>query len=301
MMPTRRVFVSASSNRNLDPRRAALKAAILQKVSAAGFEPQEFWESGMAENMAWSFENVNVVMKKCVGAIVIGFPRWQVSGAMPGAMPSSGLVGEYNHYEGAVAMSRNLPTFLLAENGVENRGIVWTGGGKPITFIPEIADASWVETNDFQKAFKAWVRDVNARKDIFLGYCSQNIGTAALIENRLTREGATVHNYMMDFRSGTSILNEIESAASCCSAGIFLFAENDPLEGMPGEAAPRDNVVFEAGYFMNSKGPERCLIIREGKAKMPADLGGAIYLHLNGPGDIASIESRLTRFLKENL
>src|SRR6185503_14880113 len=295
-MPTRRVFVSASSNRNLDARRAALKAAILQKVSGAGFEPQEFWESGMAENLAWSFENVNGVMKKCVGAIVIGFPRWQIS-----AQSSGGLVGEYNHYEGAVALSHNLPTFLLAENGVENRGVVWTGGGKPITFIPEDAQPSWLEDNDFQKGFKAWLRDVRARKDIFLGYCSQNIGTAALIENRLTGEGATVHNYMMDFRAGTSILYEIASAASCCSAGIFLFAENDPLEGVDGGAAPRDNVVFEAGYFMNSKGPERCLIIREGKAKMPADLGGAIYLHLNGPGDIASIESRLTGFLNNNL
>jgi predicted nucleotide-binding protein with TIR-like domain len=296
-MPTRRVFVSASSNRNLDARRAALKAAILQKVSGAGFEPQEFWESGIAENLAWSFENVNDVMKRCVGAIVIGFPRWQISGPMS----SGGLVGEYNHYEGAVAMSHNLPTFLLAEIGVENRGVVWTGGGKPITFIPEDAQPTWVEENDFQKGFKAWVREVSARKDIFLGYCSQNIGTAALIENRLTRQGATVHNYMMDFRSGTSILNEIASAASFCSAGIFLFAENDPLDGVDGGAAPRDNVVFEAGYFMNSKGPERCLIIREGKAKMPADLGGAIYLHLSGPGDIASIETRLTRFLNENL
>lgn len=296
-MPTRRVFVSASSNQNLDDRRKALKAAIVEKIRGAGFEPQEFWESGIAENLAWSFENVDSVMKKCNGAIVIGFPRWKISGpTSPG-----GLVGEYNHYEGAVALSHNLPIFLLAENGVENRGVVWTGAGKTITFIPDDAQPSWVDEAYFQKAFKAWMRDLSARKDIFLGYCSQNAGTAALIENRLTRAGATVVNYMMDFRSGTSILNEIASAAACCSAGIFLFAENDPLEGAAGEAAPRDNVVFEAGYFMNAKGPERCLIIREGNAKMPADLGGAIYLHLKGPGDIASIESRLTKFLNDNL
>ena len=296
-MPTRRVFVSASSNRNLDDRRKALKAAILEKIVGAGFEPQEFWESGMAESLAWSFENVDCVMKKCNGALVIGFPRWMISGPAS----SGGLVGEYNHYEGAVALSHNLPIFLLAESGVENRGVIWTGGGKPITFIPEDAQPSWVDEVGFQKGFKAWVRELSARKDIFLGYCSQNAGTAALIENRLTREGATVLNYMMDFRSGTSILNEIEAASSSCASGIFLFSENDPLEGVDGGAAPRDNVVFEAGYFMNSKGPERCLIIREGNAKMPADLGGAIYLHLKGPGDIASIESRLTRFLKENL
>lgn len=296
-MPTRRVFVSASSDRNLDDRRKALKAAILEKVRGAGFEPQEFWESGMAENLAWSFDNVDVVMKKCSGAIVIGFPRWNISGPAS----SGGLVGEYNHYEGAVALSHGLPIFLLAENGVENRGVVWTGGGRPITFMPDDADANWVDQPDFQKGFKAWLRNLSARKDIFLGYCSQNAGTAALIENRLTREGATVLNYAMDFRLGTSILNEIAAASAGCSSGIFLFAENDPLEGVDGGAAPRDNVVFEAGYFMNSKGPERCLIIREGNAKMPADLGGAIYLHLKGPGDIASIESRLKRFLEDNL
>jgi hypothetical protein len=53
----------------------------------------------------------------------------------------------------------------------------------------------------------------------------------------------------MDFRAGRSILGEIENARAACSSGIFLFSEDDPLEGAPGGAAPRDNVVFEAGYF----------------------------------------------------
>jgi predicted nucleotide-binding protein len=105
----------------------------------------------------------------------------------------------------------------------------------------------------------------------------------------------------MDFRAGVSILNEISEASARCSAGIFLFSENDPVEGKDAGAAPRDNVVFEAGYFMSSKGPDRCLIIRQGSAKMPADLGGSIYLHLKDAGDIASIEGRLARFLDENL
>ena len=73
-----------------------------------------------------------------------------------------------------------------------------------------------------------------------------------------------------------------------------------PLEGSDAGAAPRDN-VFEAGYFMSSKGAERCLIVREGQAKMPADVGGAIYVHLNKGSDVATIEGRLTSFLKENL
>ena len=34
---------------------------------------------------------------------------------------------------------------------------------------------------------------------------------------------------------------------------------------------------------------------------MPADVGGAIYLHLNKGGDVAAIEGRLISFLEKNL
>jgi hypothetical protein len=210
------------------------------------------------------------------------------------------LVGEYNHYEGAVALTHGLPVFLLAERGVEDRGVVWTGGGKTITYVPDDADASWVESAEFGRRFVAWRREVEARKDVFLGYCSRSAGTAAQIQLRLERLGATVLNYAMDFRAGTSILSEIESARASCSCGVFLFSEDDPLDGNGG-AAPRDNVVFEAGYFMSSKGADRCLIIRVGQAKMPADVGGTIYVHLATGGDVAAIEGRLRSFLEHNL
>ena len=80
----------------------------------------------------------------------------------------------------------------------------------------------------------------------------------------------------------------------------FCFSEDDPLEGTQGLAAPRDNVVFEAGYFMSSKGPES-LIIRHGEAKMPADVGGGIYVQLNKTADVSSIEGRLSSFIANNL
>ena len=291
----RRVFVSVTNDRSLDDRRRALKTAIVARLQRHDLMPQLFFEAGLAENMAWNFENVDRVMRKCVGAIVIGFPRWAAS---PPATQQ--WIGEYNHYEGAVALSCRLPVMLLAERGVENRGIVWSGAGRPITYIPEDATPDWLESQDFLRRFDGWVRDVEYRRDVFLGYCSQNQGTAAIIENRLMRSGATVLNYQMDFRAGVSILDEIEAAAARCSCGIFLFGNNDPLQGMDGGAAPRDNVVFEAGYFMNAKGPDRCLIIREDNAKMPADLGGAIYLSIKN-SEVAAIEGRLARFLAENL
>jgi len=299
-MQKKRVFVSVTSNKALDDRRKAVKAAILEKLLKEGYEPQEFWASGLPKTsgLSWSFENVDRVMRKCVGALVIGFPRWTFSDPEQEIR----LVGEYNNYEGAAALSHGLSVFILAEEGVVDRGIVWTGGGRSITYIPADAQADWTESAEFQSGFGAWMGELNARKDIFLGYCGQNVGMAAQIETFLMREGATVLNYQMDFRAGgATILDEIARASARCSAGIFLFAENDPLEGVSGGAAPRDNVVFEAGYFMSTKGHDRCLIVRQGDAKMPADLGGAIYLHLRSSDPFSSIETRLRNFLNENL
>src|SRR5262249_19398090 len=102
-------------------------------------------------------------------------------------------------------------------------------------------------------------------------------------------------------RAGGSILSEIENARAACSCGVFLFSEDDPLEGTPGVAAPRDNVVFEAGYFMSSKGPEKCLIIRPGGAKRPAGGRGGLYVYLSKGADVSSIEGRLSSFVAQNL
>jgi hypothetical protein len=293
----RRVFVSATSDRVLDERRRQLKAAIIQKVREAGYAPQEFWEMGIAEDLPWTFDNVDYVMRQCVGAIVIGFPRWIMSGEEYAIR----MVGEYNHHDGAVAITLGLPLFIIAEEGVEGRGIVWPGGGKAIARLPDDAMPDWVDSQEFTKRFTAWRNALAARNDVFLGYCSKSVGTAAQIQLLLERHGATVRNWAMDFRSGVSILDELENARRTCSCGIFVFSEDDPLEGVPGGAAPRDNVVFEAGHFVSSKGASRCLIIREGDAKMPADLGGSIYVQLNKTVGVAAIEGRLVQFLETNL
>jgi predicted nucleotide-binding protein len=104
----------------------------------------------------------------------------------------------------------------------------------------------------------------------------------------------------MDFRAGRSILAEVEAARDSCSAGVFLFSEDDAYDA-EGGAAPRDNVVFELGYFMSAKGPDRCLIVRVGEPRIPADLGGTIYVPLAKGQDVASIEGGLAAFVARAL
>jgi predicted nucleotide-binding protein len=41
----------------------------------------------------------------------------------------------------------------------------------------------------------------------------------------------------------------------------------------PGQASPRDNVVFEAGLFGGTLGMRRTFILHASDAKLPSDLG----------------------------
>jgi predicted nucleotide-binding protein len=168
--------------------------------------------------------------------------------------------------------------------------------------MPQDANISWLSNATFRKSFKAWTQKMDERPDVFLGYCSEARSTAQSIHLYLKEKlNLSVMNWDMDFTGGGTVLEEIDRSSRLCTCGIFLFTKDDPLEGDKGHAAPRDNVVFEAGYFIRSKGKERVAIIREEGAKMPADLGGNIYIHLSNKDNTASIEGQLKDFLERRL
>jgi predicted nucleotide-binding protein len=81
---------------------------------------------------------------------------------------------------------------------------------------------------------------------------------------------------------------------------VFLFTQDDKLTGdslMTAKAVPRDNVVFEAGYFTSIKDRHNVLVILESGAKMPADLGGKVYASLKDRSSIRSVEQDIRKFV----
>lgn len=147
--------------------------------------------------------------------------------------------------------------------------------------------------------FEAWRNRIRKRMagvpdavDLFLGYCSKAAWLAREVREILERNGYSVLSWE-EFHAGETILDRIADADRRCMAGVFLFTRDDPLEGEEGKAAPRDNVVFEAGYFMRSKAAGRILIIREEGTKWPADLSSHIYVGLDDRNDVASIQDRV--------
>lgn len=244
---------------------------------------------------SWSPKAVEEVMHRCVGAAILGFPIWQCSGIKSGK--SALLVTEYCHYEGAIARTYGLPILAVLEEGVEERVIFNRYGGDPIIRVPATADPTWVTGSSFRHFLNNWHKRISKREDIFLAYSGKQEGAAKRIREILTRLGATVLDWKEDFEGGPTIFEQVKAAAQRTSGGVFLFTRDDLFEGKENQAGPRDNVIFEAGFFMRAKGHRRVLIIREEGAKMPADLGGVIYESFTNK----SLEERLELFLKKSI
>lgn len=300
MIPKPRIYISTNVDASLDSNQLSVKRAILSAVEEQGFEPQEFFVSGLALNEVFNFETANKIMARCNGVLVLALAKWEWQDADGNSikMPS-----EYCHLEGGMALAHRLPIFVVTDQNVLDRGIVWMGGGLVVNFIPSGASGEWIKNPVFEKRFQAWCESIKNRPRAFLGYCSKAKSTADAITLYLEHSvKVSVRNYAMDFTSGATILEEIERAASECSCGIFLFTNDDPLSGSDAhKAAPRDNVVFEAGFFVRAKGKERALIICEEGVKIPADLGGNIYVSLKDRNDISSIHTALRKFLEDRL
>lgn len=302
---SRRIFVSLPNPDRLDPRRRAIQDAILARVRAKGFEIEAFMLHGAAARRAWSLDAVAEVMRGCVGALIIGFPRWQriaehgTVTTPPATLP---MASEYAQVEGAMARALGLSSLFVVEVGLADRGALSPQGGQVLLFVPPDADTTFLASEPFARRFDAWAGELAERRDVFLGYSSGARTTAQALNLFLSaRLGLRVLDWALDFAAGGMILDEIAAAAQRCTGGIFLFTQDDALEGSAHRAAPRDNVVFEAGYFAAARGHERVLIIREEGAKMPADLGGNIYLPLANRHDIAPIESAIRDFVEKRL
>ena len=297
---TRRTYVSLPADPWLPPNLNELKWGIVDEIEKLGYTPEIFTnprgKPGLASPKSWNPRDADEIARRCVGAAVLGIARWQFQDVegQPALLPT-----EFNHYEGALARTLGLPTLVLVQRNVRRRVVFdMNFGGYLGEFEPD-ADLNWLHSDKFRVPFLYWKNLLDERRDVFLGYCGSSATTAASIKRYLLSIGAKVLDWQNDFIPGRSILDRIEAAAARSIGGIFLFTKDDDLtdHGQRETAVPRDNVVFEAGYFIGLKGKRNVLIIRESGSKMPADLGGDIYASLADKANIEPIERTLDAFM----
>ena len=312
-----RIFVSVPDDRHLAGKRIGLKQSILRFIAkqgfeVAGFEPEQFGVGLAPHREGWTVERATKLIRQCDGALILGLARTRLDvphqvfdGVKMVATEAVLLPTPYNHLEGAIAISHQMPLLILVEAGMDRAGI-FASGIKPAT-IPAEADEKWVASGAFRGHFDAWAKEVKERRHVFLGYCSKANSAAASIRKYLEDKGFTVLDWSTHFKTaGASILEEIERAATRCRCAVFLFTKDDEVAKKAkakasDEAIPRDNVLLEAGYFTQARGKERVAIVREKGAKMPADLGGIIYLPLESRKKLLPVKQGLVKFLNDAL
>jgi hypothetical protein len=300
MTTTRRIFVSLPSDAHLSKGMNDLKWGIVEEIEKLKYVPEIFTnprgKPGLASAKAWSARDADSVARRCHGAAILGFPRWSFSDNSGKAVL---LPSEFTHYEGALTRTLGLPSLVLVQRDVMRRVVFDPSYAGFVGEFDANATLEWLHTDEFRVPFGYWVNQLEERRDVFLGYCSQSSPLADAIKQYLLSIGVSVLDWQTDFIPGRTILDQIETAAGRTLGGIFLFTKDDDLmsDTQTQISVPRDNVVFEAGYFVGLKGKHNVLILREHGSKMPADLGGDIYGALNDRTSIEPIKRTLQAFI----
>ncbi|HJR72461.1 MAG TPA: nucleotide-binding protein [Luteimonas sp.] len=134
-----------------------------------------------------------------------------------------------------------------------------------------------------------------AKPRIFLG----SSGKQAKLLQALTRgleDVAHVEPWTTSFNPGTTTLERLLELTREVDFAAFVFAQDDwttnpSTESAPGQASPRDNVVFEAGLFGGVLGMRRTFILHAQGAKLPSDLLGLTCVRYEGSATAAETKT----------
>ena len=142
MAPKPRIYVSTPVDANLSKDQLNFKKKILLQLANDGLDPQEFHVSGIPAQKSWSFQRAVDLMRRCHGALILGFAQWQDMTPNPSViMPT-----EYNHFEGALGIAFQKEMLIIKEEAVSYRGVMFSGGGEFVLSIPQNAGSSWLKS-----------------------------------------------------------------------------------------------------------------------------------------------------------
>ena len=143
---------------------------------------------------------------------------------------------------------------------------------------------------------------------IFLG----SSGKQEKLLQALTRglsDIARVEPWTTSFNPGTSTLERLLELTREVDFAAFVFAQDDwttvnvtaSSPPGPGQASPRDNVVFEAGLFGGVLGMRRTFILHASGAKLPSDLLGLTCVRYAGamtPSETRAINQKIRKAIE---
>jgi len=138
---------------------------------------------------------------------------------------------------------------------------------------------------------------------IFLGSSGKQAKLIQAIARGLD-EVADVELWTTTFNPGRSTLERLVELSYEVDFAAFVFAQDDwttTEASEPGQASPRDNVVFEAGLFGGSLGIRRTFILHANGSKLPSDLLGLTSVRYDpgaGAAEVRAINEKLRKAIE---
>ena len=141
---------------------------------------------------------------------------------------------------------------------------------------------------------------------IFLGSSGKQTKLVEAVARGLA-EVADVEPWTAVFNPGVSTLDRLVELTHQVDFAAFVFAQDDWTSdpsgaSSSGQAAPRDNVVFEAGLFGGALGMRRTFILHARGAKLPTDLLGLTvirYAEGLSAADMRAVNDKLRKAIAD--
>lgn len=144
-----------------------------------------------------------------------------------------------------------------------------------------------VEVSNRLRERARFLAQPNVIPEIFIGSSSEALRIARAVERAMKRSLLVPHLWATDvFKlSSTAIEDLVNESASCDFAVIVLAADDLTISRGRRRPSPRDNAIFEVGFFMGAIGRERTFLMtpRGAKLKIPTDIAGINYVEYSPP------------------
>ena len=174
------------------------------------------------------------------------------------------------------------------------------------TALAILSLSSLVEASEFKERpiyNISTIKNVPQITNCFMGYAGKSSMLASMIKDNIRRDfpNISLMDWEWDFHLGNQLFTEIDTMSKTSQIGIFLITKDDVIVTDESEEQfiPRDNVIFEVGFFAARLDFFHTIMIIEKGTKIPSDLAGILNISFDKTSDISKVILPLSRHLRK--
>lgn len=140
------------------------------------------------------------------------------------------------------------------------------------------------------------VKAPNPRPVIFIGSSKESLAPAREIQSLLSHDNLIARPWTDGFRPSATSIENLERELVGADFAILVLAADDVVESRDAaHNVPRDNVIWEHGFFTGGLSRYRVFIVkpRGVDLRLPSDWGGITILDYDPNGTMDDLSSRL--------